>query len=165
MFEGGDPRHPLAVTAAHEHFTAILAEWLLSHPQMFGSTEARLQTLWLWHSAEESEHKNTAFDLYQALGGDHAWRLTWFRRITGVFLGDLLRQTVANLRQDGTLWQWRTWTSAARTLFGAQGLVRRTYRPWRQYLRRDFHPSQQDSELSSRWLTEHHAAYALVGQH
>ena len=64
-----------------------------------------LATLWLWHSAEESEHKSTAFDLYQALDGSHEWRLTWFRRVTTIFLGDTLRQTVNNLRRDGTLWQ------------------------------------------------------------
>ena len=32
LLEGLDPRHPLAITAANEHFTAILAEWLLRNP-------------------------------------------------------------------------------------------------------------------------------------
>ena len=163
VLEGADPRHPLAITAANEHFTAILAEWLLSHPDVFGQTEERLKTLWLWHSAEEAEHKNTAFDLYQTLGGSYTWRATWFRRVTLIFLGDTLRQTVNNLHHDGTLWQWRTWKSAASTLLGTKGLVRRTYKPWRQYLRRDFHPSQQDSALSGHWLDNNRSAYALVG--
>jgi len=94
LFAGADPRHPLAVTAANEHFTALLAEWLLAHPEVLQGAEPRLATMWQWHCAEESEHKNTAFDLYQALGGNHEWRITWFRRITVVFLGDVLRQTV-----------------------------------------------------------------------
>ena len=163
MLDGVDPRHPLAITAANEHFTAILAEWLLSHPEVFGQTEERLKTMWLWHSAEEAEHKNTAFDLYQTLEGSYTWRATWFRRVTLIFLGDTLRQTVNNLHHDGTLWQWRTWKSAATTLFGAEGLIRRTYKPWRAYIRRDFHPSQQESALSNQWLDNNRTAYTLVG--
>jgi predicted metal-dependent hydrolase len=163
LFDGADVRHPLAVTAANEHFTALLAEWLLAHPQVLEGAEPRLAMMWQWHCAEEAEHKSTAFDIYQALGGDHAWRITWFRRITLVFLGDVLRQTVGNLRRDGTLWRWRTWASAARTLFGRGGLVRESWRPWRAYLRRDFHPSQQGSDRSERWLADHRDAYTPVG--
>ena len=140
-----DPRHLVAITAANEHFTAILADWLLSNPDLFGNEDPRLATLWLWHSAEESEHKSTAFDIYRALEGSESWRITWFRRITLIFLGDLLRQTLNNLRRDGTLWRWRTWKSGASFLFGRRGLVRHTWRPWRKYLRPDFHPSQQDT--------------------
>ncbi len=163
LMDGMDPRHHLGITAANEHFTAILAEWMLRNHDLLDSTDERLKTMWLWHSAEESEHKSTAFDLYQALGGSHAWRITWFRRITSVFLVDTLRQTVNNLRQDGTLWKWRTWKSAASYLFGARGLIRQTFKPWRDYLKPDFHPNQQDSELSRRWLADNSGRYSLVG--
>ncbi len=163
LMEGSDPRHCLAITAATEHFTAIFAEWMLQHPHALDGSEQRLQTMWLWHSAEEVEHKSTAFDLYLALGGDHAWRLTWFRRTTFIFLTDVLRQTVNNLRRDGALWKWRTLASAAAFLFGRQGLIRQTYQPWRAYLRRDFHPGQQDSGLSQRWLQDNAKQYVRVG--
>jgi predicted metal-dependent hydrolase len=162
MLHGIDPRHALALTAANEHFTAIMADWMLNNPDMLASDDARLTTLWLWHSAEESEHKSTAFDLYQALGGNHEWRVTWFRRITKVFLFDTLRQTVRNLKADGTLWKLGTWTSAASYLFGKRGLIRQTYKPWREYLREDFHPSQQDSSASERWLETHSDRYVPV---
>lgn len=163
LLQGQDVRHRLAITAAFEHFTAILADWLLRHPDVLGSQDPRLATLWLWHSAEESEHKSTAFDLYQALGGNHEWRITWFRRITATFLIDVTRQTLDNLRRDRSLWTWRTWRSGASFLFGRRGLVRMTYRPWRDYLRVDFHPRQQDSSQSERWLAEHRDRFAVVG--
>jgi predicted metal-dependent hydrolase len=163
LLEGLDPRHALGITAANEHFTAIMADWMLRNPDLVASDDARLSTLWLWHSAEESEHKSTAFDLYQALGGNHQWRITWFRRVTMIFLGDTLRQTVDNLRRDGTLWKWRTWMSAATYLFGKRGLIRQTYKPWRAYLREDFHPRQQESGLSQRWLAEHSDRFVPVG--
>jgi predicted metal-dependent hydrolase len=163
MLAGSNPLHALAITAANEHFTAIFAEWLLRHPDLLAPCEQRLQTMWLWHSAEESEHKNTAFDIYAALGGNHTWRIKWFRRITVVFLSDTLRQTVNNLSHDGTLWKWSTWASAASFLFGKRGLVRQTFKPWRAYLREDFHPDQQATELSARWLADNARAYTTVG--
>ena len=163
LLEGVDVRHPVAITAANEHFTAIMADWMLRNQDLLDTDDQRLKTLWLWHSAEEAEHRSTAFDIYQALGGTHAWRITWFRRITIVFLGDVLRQTLNNLRRDGTLWQWRTWRSGASYLFGKRGLIRQTYKPWREYLRPDFHPSQQDGSPSKRWLEEHSSQYTAVG--
>jgi predicted metal-dependent hydrolase len=69
QMEGLHARHWLGITAANEHFTAILADFMLNNPDLLGEQDPRLATLWLWHSAEESEHKSTAFDLYQALGG------------------------------------------------------------------------------------------------
>ncbi len=164
LMEGLDPRHALGVTAANEHFTAIMAEWMLGNPDLLAGTDTRLQTLWLWHSAEEAEHKSTAFDIYQALGGSHEWRITWFKRITTVFLTDTLRQTVNNLRRDGTLWRWSTLTSAASTLFGRRGMIRTAVKPWRDYMRKDFHPTQQTSDLSVNWLRDNATAYTPVGQ-
>ena len=46
LLEGADPRHALAITAANEHFTAILAEWILGTPELFAGAERRLATLW-----------------------------------------------------------------------------------------------------------------------
>lgn len=157
------PRHWLAITAATEHFTAVFADWMLRNPEWFDGSEARLKTLWLWHSAEESEHKSTAFDLYRALGGTDASRIKWFKRITFVFLSDLLRQTAGNLHRDGTLWRWRTWRSAASFLFGPRGLIRQTYQPWRAYKQPDFHPNQLANDLSRHWLQSHTEAYSVVG--
>jgi predicted metal-dependent hydrolase len=161
--EGIDPRHWLAITAAYEHFTAIMAQWLLQNHDLLDDCEPRLKTLWLWHASEESEHKCTAFDLYMAAGGDHAWRITWFRRVTVFFLSDLLRQTMNNLKRDGTLWKWSTWKSAATYLFGRRGIIRQTHQPWREYLQRDFHPSRQDTTLSRRWLAQNAVEYSPVG--
>ena len=77
-----DVRIHVGATAATEHLTAIFAEWMLSHPEALVGAEKRLQTLWLWHSAEESEHRSTAFDIYKAMGGSEEWRIKIFRYIT-----------------------------------------------------------------------------------
>jgi predicted metal-dependent hydrolase len=157
-----DPRHAVAITAATEHFTAMFAAWLLGRPEVQEGAEPRLRTMWLWHSAEELEHRCTAFDLYQALDGSHAWRVRWFRRTTLFFLADLFRQTASNLREDGALWKLATWRSAGRLLFGRRGLLRESWRAWWRYLRPDFHPSQQDGDISQRWLADNRAQFVRV---
>ncbi len=162
--EGQDVRHWLAITAGYEHFTAIFAQWLLQHPEVLGRQDLRLKTLWLWHSAEESEHRSVAFDVYRALGGSEKWRKRWFRRVTWFFLTDTLRQTVSQLAHDGQLWRGSTWRSAWRLAFGAKGLVTHTWSAWRAYFAADFHPEQDDDALSKAWLVDHHAEYRVVGQ-
>jgi len=162
VLQGQDVRAALAVTAATEHFTAILAEYLLGHDAPLAGAEPRLRTLWQWHASEEAEHRSTAFDLYRALGGNERWRLRIFRLITWYFATDLLRQTLHNLWRDGSLHRPSTWASAWRTLVGRGGLLPVIARPWRAYFRADFHPGQQDDALSRRWLAEHQADWALV---
>ena len=161
---GADPRHAVAITAATEHFTAIFAEHLLASAGALAGTEDRLRTLWQWHAAEESEHRCVAFDLYLALGGSLAWRRRWMRLVTFFFATDLARQTLRNLRHDDALFSWSTWRSAVRFLFGADGLVRRTWTPWRAYFRADFHPSQQGGERGARWLAENAGRLIAVGE-
>lgn len=157
-----DPRHPVAITAATEHFTAILAHHLLAHPQVLDGAEPRLRTMWLWHAAEETEHRSTAFDVYRAMGGNETWRRRWMRLVTFHFITDVLRQTARNLRHDGQLWRWRTWASAASFFFGRDGMVRHTFGPWRAYFRADFHPSQQDEALARTWLKDYENVYSVV---
>ena len=157
-------RMHLAATAATEHFTAIFADWMMRHPEALQGAEPRLQTLWLWHSAEESEHRSTAFDIHQAAGGSHMWRIRTFRYVSVIFLSDILRQTVRNLWHDGSLFSWGTWRSAASLLFARDGLLRGNVGRWRDYLASDFHPSQHDATRSQHWLRDNTPQFSVVGQ-
>src|SRR6478752_4955478 len=69
------PTSNLAATAALEHFTATLAELVLSSEEtrsLFGHDAVK--NLFLWHALEESEHKAVAFDVYKAAGGSERVR-------------------------------------------------------------------------------------------
>ncbi len=160
--EGVDPRGWLAVTAATEHFTTIFAEYLLQEEVPLHGAELRMQQLWLWHSAEESEHRCTAFDLYRALDGNELWRKRLYYVITWHFATDLARQTLSNLWHDGTWWRLSTWSAGARFLLGRGGLLREIVPRWRHYLREDFHPSQGNAEAGERWLRENAALAPAV---
>ena len=158
-----DVRVHVGATAATEHLTAIFADWMLSHPAALQGAEPRLQTLWLWHSAEESEHRSTAFDLYKAMKGSEEWRIKLFRYITITFLADVTRQTVRNLWHDGSLFHWSTWRSGYALLLSRDGMFRGNYRLWRGYMAPDFHPRQQDDSRSVQWLTNNTDQFTPVG--
>ena len=159
-----DVRNRVAATAATEHLTAVFAEWTLRHPEVFDGAEPRLRRLWEWHAAEESEHRSTAFDVYAALGGSHAWRVRTFRYVSMMFAIDVGRQTLRNLWNDGALFRPATWASGARLLFGRDGFVRGNVAAWRAYLAPDFHPSKHGGEAGARWLETHGDAYTIVGR-
>lgn len=158
-----DVRIHVAATAATEHLTAIFAEWMFEHPEALAGCEPRLRTLWLWHAAEEAEHRATAFDLYGAIGGDYRWRIRVFRHVTLIFLADVLRQTLRNLWHDRALLRWRTWASGWKLLLAPHGMLRGNISRWRRYLAADFHPSQIATAAGATWLREHAAAYRVVG--
>jgi predicted metal-dependent hydrolase len=158
-----DPRHQVAVTAAFEHYTSILADWLLSTQDDMAGVDQRLRTMWLWHSVEESEHKSVAFDIYQALGGTPKWRIRWFLRASIFFTSDLIRQTVRNLAHDRALFKFSTWRSGIQFVFGQGGMVRSMYQPVKAYFRADFHPTQIDStRLTANWLAANQDWFKIV---
>ncbi|WP_423228594.1 metal-dependent hydrolase [Pseudaquabacterium inlustre] len=162
--DGKDVRLHLAVTAAAEHFTAILAEYLLARDEPLAGADPRMALLWRWHASEESEHRSTAFELYRALGGNEEWRLRIFRVVSFNFVCDALRQTVNNLWHDGTWWRPSTWVSGWRVLFGRGGLVPQMYGPWRAYLQADFHPAEHGGQAGLDWLRDNADRFTLVGR-
>src|SRR5207237_8579642 len=66
----------LGVTAALEHYTATLAETLLSHPEARAEIgHDGVRYLLLWHALEEAEHKAVAFDVYKQMSGSERLRI------------------------------------------------------------------------------------------
>ena len=61
---GRRPPNALAATIALEHFTAIMADVLLSDDRLLAGADPRLAEVWRWHAIEETEHKAVAYDVY-----------------------------------------------------------------------------------------------------
>jgi len=146
----------LAATAALEHFTATIAELLLTNEEvrdLFGHDEVR--NLFLWHALEESEHKAVAFDVYKRVGGTErmrVWTMTFFRygfvlgmafQVAISLLGDKATYRRGNLRRS-----WRR--------FRRSPLVsRELWEQLKDYNRPDFHPDDRDTtELVARWRAD-----------
>ncbi|MFT7286103.1 MAG: putative metal-dependent hydrolase [Halieaceae bacterium] len=143
----------LAITAALEHITAIMAESSLADDSpMNAVSDPAMRSLWDWHAAEEMEHKSVAIDVFRAVGGAEKLRRRVMRQATFFLLMDVLVGTVHMLRRDGKLWSLRLWSEGWKFLFFRDGVVRRIWPAYREYFREGFHPWQRDTRaLLNNW--------------
>jgi hypothetical protein len=147
------PLEQLAVTAALEHITAIMAETALSQDApMFEFGDPAMQALWDWHAAEEMEHKSVAFDVYRAVGGNEKLRKRALRQATWFLLVDVMTGLIHMLRRDGNLWRPALWRDGWKFLLGRAGIFRRIWPAYREYFQIGFHPWLRDTRpLLEEW--------------
>lgn len=135
------PRFSLAVTIAIEHFTAILSHQVYKTPELFiEPVHEDFQPMFIWHAAEEIEHKGVAFDAYQVVDGSIIQRNIAMVLTTVAILMLIFIRIFPLLRKDGLAWKWRTWKEGLGFLFGRQGLFTLVLDHYKQFYRRDFHP-------------------------
>ncbi|HEY1633914.1 MAG TPA: metal-dependent hydrolase [Acidimicrobiales bacterium] len=150
------PKSNLAATAALEHFTATLAELLLT------STETRdqfghegVKDLFLWHALEESEHKAVAFDVYKAVGGSELTRVLTMKLLRFGFVVGMSAQIAASLLGDRATYRPGNLRRSWRRFRRSPLLSRELWEQLRDYDRPDFHPDDRDTTgLVERWRTE-----------
>jgi predicted metal-dependent hydrolase len=144
----------LAFTAALEHYTATLAETLLSQPEARAEIGHQgVRSLLVWHALEEAEHKAVAFDVYRAAGGSERMRRAtmWFTHLNFLFETGLW--TLISLAMDGDAWRHplRVLRSLAR-LRRSPFVTPQATRQLLQYTNHGFHPNDRDtSELIGEW--------------
>jgi predicted metal-dependent hydrolase len=74
----------LAYACGFESMALGMGHWLVrDRDYLFGGSDTRVASLILWHFVEEIEHKNVAFDAYQAVYGNY------FYRVYGTFFATL----------------------------------------------------------------------------
>ena len=147
-------RANLAFTAALEHYTATLAETLLSQPEARDAVGYDgVKYLLMWHALEESEHKAVAFDVYKEMGGTERMRVLtmWITHLT--FVLETSIWTAISLAMDPgarrhparvlrSAWRLR------RSPFATPKAVRQLF----EYHRRGFHPNDRDTTaLIAEW--------------
>jgi uncharacterized protein len=145
------PKLNLAITAACEHFTAILAHGAFTQG-ILDAADPRMQQLLGWHAAEEIEHKAVAFDVLQEVDPSYALRTTGLVLATALLGGFWCWAAAMLMRQDRlTL---RGVVRELRTLRREDAIVHRVFvRGIRRYLRRDFHPDDVDDRgLAEAWF-------------
>ncbi|ENU23736.1 hypothetical protein F993_01890 [Acinetobacter proteolyticus] len=142
----------LSLMAGIEHFTAVLAEYMMAHEQNFYfSDDAKTRALWMWHMLEESEHKDVAYDVYQTLNGNYALRISGFLLAYFTILGliPFSATMVPILRKPQEMLTSKFWKDARRgvkLIFSPKdGVFGSTQGRIFDYLRTDFHPNDHDA--------------------
>lgn len=135
----------LAKTCALEHFTAMLAETILEHPEFLKGMDERMLPLWLWHAVEESEHKSVAYDVYQEQVGDYWIRASEMALTTLEFTGFTIFHYLQLRAEMTDKRDWRSIRDGFNWLLGSPGFLRKLGPAYLSYYKRDFHPSQRDS--------------------
>jgi len=147
----------LAVTAALEHYTATLAETLLTQPEARAAAGHEcVQHLLMWHALEESEHKAVAFDVYRTVGGTERMRKAAMWVVHANFVLETGGWTLISLAMDPAAWR-----HPLRVLRGLWRLrkspftSRRTVQQLFQYHEPNFHPDDRDTtEMIAEWRTK-----------
>lgn len=150
------PRIRLGFTAALEHYTATIAECLLTKPEaqkLLGDTEVR--SILLWHALEESEHKAVAFDVFRATGGSERMRIWTMRVISTGLILHVITSTILSLLGDRSTYNPVRLFRSIAALRHSPFLSRDVVRDLRTYNKPGFHPDHFDSTaLLERWRAE-----------
>ena len=145
----------LALTTALEHFTATLAEALLTDEHtrsMVGHPE--VQNLFVWHALEESEHKAVAFDVYKAVGGTERMRVWTMQFLRFGFPFFLAVQTLISLLMDRSTYRPGRLRKSWKSFRASPMLSKAMWDQLRDYNRPDFHPDDRDTTgLVEEWRT------------
>ncbi len=145
------PKLRLAATAAAEHYTAIMAEGAFKRGAL-DQAAPEMQQLLAWHAAEEIEHKSVAFDVLQTIDPSYRLRVLGLIYATVTLSGFWLWGTLTLMKQDKLT--WRSARGELKELRKQDPILQRVFlRGIREYLKRDFHPSQNDdAHLAATWF-------------
>lgn len=150
-----DNRHPalqLSATIALEHFTAMLANVLLSNPEQMDGAQEDFARMWQWHALEETEHKAVAYDVWDQVMGRGP--LAYLLRVGGLLSSTVIFWGLTfvfhiqminadpNARKEGHI---RGYARMLKFLFFKPGVITRCIKPWLDYFRPSFHPWQHDN--------------------
>lgn len=154
----------LGIYAAAEHFTAVIGEWLIENKKFDEvDFDPTMLDLLRWHGAEEMEHRNVAYDVYQHVDGSYARRVrTAF--IASIGLAALWFSTSSHLyAQDKSVenrrpWPWELLQATRKGLVPSVSFF---FDQIPKYLAPNFHPSNMGPiDTAVRYLAQSPAARA-----
>ena len=146
------PIDRLAVTCALEHFTAILAEAILTSPELVEGFDPRVRAMWIWHAIEETEHKSVAYDVFEHVGGDYRTRVVAMLFVTREFILNQIHFHRKLMEADGESRNVKSKARGFLKYWGPRGVFTKLAPAYLEYFRRDFHPWQHDNrELVTKW--------------
>jgi predicted metal-dependent hydrolase len=144
-----EPRFPramaLSITAALEHYTAIMAEGALRDGVLDRAAHPAMRDLLLWHAAEEIEHRAVAFDVLQKVDARYRTRALGMVIATLGLAGFWASAVAYLLYQDRRAGRPVRAHDLDVMRMNPRSIGRDVFlRGLREYFERDFHPLKRD---------------------
>ena len=139
------PEYNIAMTASAEHLTALMAETFCSQKSVLESAHPYVRALFIWHAIEEMEHRDVAFDVMKDVAKvDESLKKFTLVWTSGLMLGFTLYRANVMLKHDGFSFTERLKLNMKGLpwFFGKNGTLTRMSKPYRDWFKKDFHPSQ-----------------------
>jgi len=148
--------YTVAVTAAPEPFTSIIAHSMFDKRDLLKEADPRVRAMYAWHAIEEVEHKGVAYDVMVDVA-----KVGYFKRVlalvdaTIMFPATIFYVQRKMLIQDGFGFFQRVKLMAGGLwwLFKPNGLLQPMAKAYWTYYRVGFHPWQEAEQRGyAEWL-------------
>lgn len=158
MFGGPEARDRmgLSVTAALEHYTASIAETVLKNRDLHEGMPEDMRQMFMWHAAEEIEHKSVAFDVFKDVaGGSYGERMLGFGFGTFYLLYYIGLGWGHYLLADKEMSKMSLVPAVTESVPTYFKLIVETMKAVLPYVRPDFHPDDSDNDqLAKQFFAE-----------
>lgn len=147
------PKFRLAMTVGMEHLTAIMAEHILSNPEILEALDPTVQELLFWHAVEEIEHKAVAFDVFMQCENDQKYLRRTLRLITVLFSLRITCYMIALLFWAKKMPSWKDIKGFFSFMFNKKsGLISGIRSHYKDYFKDWFHPwDHANQDLVDMW--------------
>ena len=139
------PEYNIAVTAAAEHLTALMAETFYGQKDTLRNAYPFVRAMFAWHAIEEMEHRDVAFDVMKDVAKTPEWLRQYTLLITTLLMfGFTIYRANVMLKHDGfsPLQRLQMNIRGLPWFFGKKGTLTRMGKQYRDWFKKDFHPSQ-----------------------
>lgn len=139
------PQYNIAMTAAAEHLTALMAETFYSKKETLSEAHPYVRALLAWHAIEEMEHRDVAFDVMKDVGNVPESTRKYALAITTLLMfGFTVYRTNVMLKHDGfsVLDRIKMNYKGLPWFFGRNGVLTTMNKQYLDWFKKDFHPSK-----------------------
>ena len=162
----GGPMRMLIGTICLEHFTAMMADMMVEHQDVFDNTDPDIEAMWRWHAMEETEHKAVAYDVFLEVTQGWSGLQRYLRRcismliISQNFTSNIATYSAMLLEAEG--WSAKDAKKAVKKyLWKEPSLFGRGWKVWLSWFKPGFHPWDHDNRaLMTEWKAEFDAVAA-----
>ncbi|QIO09703.1 metal-dependent hydrolase [Acinetobacter lanii] len=139
------PQYNIAMTAAAEHLTALMAETFYSQKETLQDAHPYVRALLAWHAIEEMEHRDVAFDVMKQVGNvPETTRKFALAFTTVLMLNFTIYRANIMLKHDGfsRLERLKMTAKGLPWFIGKKGMLTAMKDQYLDWFKADFHPSQ-----------------------